>query len=107
MSTRVHLATAILMGMLVLVPAGAGPLSTAHGTGGLSRAGAVEGVVRDSGGTPQLRAVVELLRSGDLSVAATVYTDAKGRYAFHPVVPGRYAVEARGASFLPALREGI
>jgi hypothetical protein len=68
--------------------------------------GTVSGVVRDSAGAPQVGAEVELLRP-DLSVLATVYTNSIGRYTIPSVVPGRYAVKALGASFLPSLREGV
>lgn len=66
----------------------------------------VSGVVRDSAGVPQIGAIVELLRP-DLSVAERVYTNSKGRFAFSSVLPGRYAVKAMGASFLPSLRENV
>lgn len=68
--------------------------------------GAVSGVVRDSAGVPQIGAVVELLRP-DMTVVASVYTDASGGYRFKPIVPGRYALKAMGTSFLPALRENV
>jgi hypothetical protein len=66
----------------------------------------VSGVVRNSAGVPQIGAVVQLLRP-DLSVAASVYTNAKGHFAFTPVTPGRYSVKAMGTSFLPSLRENV
>ncbi len=47
-------------------------------------------VVRDSAGVPQIGAVVQLLRP-DLSVIASVYTDARGRFTIPSVLPGRYA----------------
>jgi len=66
----------------------------------------VSGLVRDSAGVPQIGAEVQLLRA-DLSVAAIVYTNSKGRFVIPSVVPGHYALKAIGASFLPALREGV
>jgi Carboxypeptidase regulatory-like domain len=66
----------------------------------------VTGVVRNSAGVPQIGAVVQLLRP-DFSVAASVYTNSKGHFAFGTVVPGRYSVKAMGASFLPSLRENV
>lgn len=69
-------------------------------------AATVSGVVRDSAGVPQIGAIVELLRP-DLSVAERVYTNGKGRFAFSSILPGRYAVKAMGASFLPSLRENV
>jgi hypothetical protein len=68
--------------------------------------GSVSGLVRDSGGVPQIGAVVQLLRP-DLSIVASVYTDATGRFAFPSVMPGKYAVKAMGTSFLPSLRENL
>ena len=68
--------------------------------------GAISGVVRDSSGTPQIGAVVQLLRS-DMSVIAAVYTGNKGAYTFNGVLPGKYAVKAMGTSFLPSLRENV
>jgi len=66
----------------------------------------VSGVVRDSSGVPQIGAVVQLLRS-DMSVIAAVYTTSKGTYSFNDILPGKYAVKAMGASFLPSLRENV
>jgi len=68
--------------------------------------GSVSGQVRDSGGVPQIGAEVQLLRP-DLTVLADVYTDSTGRYSISSVLPGRYAVKAMGAWFLPSLRENV
>lgn len=68
--------------------------------------GSVSGSVRDSAGIAQIGAVVELLRP-DMTVVASVFTDSKGRFSIPSVMPGRYAVKAMGASFLPSLREGL
>ena len=68
--------------------------------------GSVSGVVCDSAGVPQIDAQVQLLRP-DLTVIASVYTDANGRYSIASVLPGRYAVKAIGAWFLPSLRENL
>lgn len=80
------------------------------GVAGASASGAaqasVSGVVRDSGGIPQIGAQVQLLRA-DLSVIASAYTNSKGRFAFNRVDPGRYAVKAMGVSFIPSLRENV
>lgn len=64
------------------------------------------GVVRDSRGTPQIGAAVELLRP-DFSVAAEVFTDEHGRYRLEAMLPGVYEVKASGALFLPTLRENL
>jgi hypothetical protein len=91
---RLHLALLFALAGLGAVPVfAAGPAS-------------VTGVVRNSAGVPQMGAVVQLLRP-DLSVAASVYTNSKGRFAFATVVPGRYSVKAMGTSFLPSLRENV
>ena len=68
--------------------------------------GSISGVVRNSAGVPQIGAVVQLLRP-DLSVLSVAYTDDKGRYSIPSIMPGRYAVKALGASFLPSLRENV
>jgi hypothetical protein len=68
--------------------------------------GSVSGVVRDSGGMPQIGAVVELLRP-DLSIVASVYTDSSGRFTISSVLPGKYALKAMGTSFLPSLRANL
>jgi len=68
--------------------------------------GSVSGVVRDSAGVPQIGTQVQLLRS-DLTVIASVYTDTRGHYLISSILPGRYAVKATGAWFLPALRENL
>jgi hypothetical protein len=63
-------------------------------------------VVRDSAGVPQIGAVVQVLRP-DLSLVASVFTDSNGRFVITSLAPGRYALKAMGASFLPALRENL
>jgi hypothetical protein len=68
--------------------------------------GSISGVVRDSSGVPQIGAVVQLL-GPDMSVIAAVYTSSKGDFTFRDLLPGKYAVKAMGASFLPSLRENI
>ncbi len=66
----------------------------------------VSGVVRDSSGAPQIGAEVQLLRP-DLSVITSVYTNGKGRFVISSMLPGRYALKAMGASYLPSLRENV
>jgi hypothetical protein len=68
--------------------------------------GSVSGQVSDSAGVPQIGAQVQLLRP-DLTVISSVYTDSHGRYAISTILPGRYAVKAMGAWFLPSLRENV
>ena len=69
-------------------------------------AASVSGVVRNSGGEPQMGAQVELLRP-DMTVIATATTDSHGAFSFQQIFPGQYALKAMGSSFLPALREHV
>jgi hypothetical protein len=62
--------------------------------------------VRDSKGSPQIGALVELLRP-DFSIAAEVLTDDHGRYRITRFIPGVYALKASAALFLPTLREDL
>lgn len=64
------------------------------------------GVVRDSHGTPQIGASVELLRP-DFSVALRTLTDEHGRYRISSIVPGVYEIKASADLFLPTLRENL
>ncbi len=94
MKHRVHLACFTVLIALGVVPVyGASPAS-------------VKGSVCDSAGTPQIGAIVQLLRP-NFSVVATVYTDADGRFSFSHIRPGRYELKAMAASFLPSLRENV
>ena len=91
---RLHLVSMIALLMVASVPLHA------------ALPGSVSGVVRDSSGVPQIGAVVQLLRP-DMSVIAAVYTGSKGEFSFQGILPGKYAVKAMGASFLPSLRENV
>ena len=86
-------------GFAVLIALGTAPAWAA------ARA-SVSGLVRDSAGTPQIGAEVQLLRP-DLSVVASAYTNSKGQFTIAPVFPGRYALKAMAMTFLPALRENV
>ena len=68
--------------------------------------GSVSGVVRDTRGTPQIGALVELVNA-DLAVIAQTFTDDHGRYALPSVLPGVYGVKATASLFLPTLREDL
>ena len=68
------------------------------------RSGAITGLVRDSSGTPQMGAAVEILAG---SGVLRVFTDAKGRFSVPDLAPGIYHLRASAPSFLPALRENI
>ena len=88
-----------LAAFAVLIALGAAPfLRAASAT--------VSGVVRDSAGTPQIGAEVQLLRS-DLSVVTSVYTNSQGKYLISSLLPGRYALKAMGQAFLPSIRENV
>jgi hypothetical protein len=94
MTRRIHLVV-----FAVLTALGSGPVSGAAPA-------SVSGLVSDSAGVPQIGAQVQLL-SPDLTVIASVYTDSRGRYLISSVLPGRYAIKAMGAWFLPSLRENV
>ena len=66
----------------------------------------VSGVVRDSRGTPQMGAIVELM-AADSTVVARAYTNMRGGFSFERVLPGTYQLKATGDSFLPTLREDL
>ena len=67
---------------------------------------AVSGIVRDTAGSPQVGALVELL-GANLEVVARTFTDDRGRYALPRVTPGTYEVKASSSFFLPTLRENL
>jgi len=91
---RLHIALfAVLIGLGSSPAVWAGPPS-------------INGTVSDSAGVPQIGAVVQLLRP-DMSVVATAYTSAKGRFSFVTVLPGKYAIKAMGTAFLPSVRENV
>ena len=94
MISRLHLAVFVVLATL--------GCATAHGVAPAT----VSGVVRDSAGVPQIGVVVQLLRN-DLSVISSVYTNDKGHFTISTVYPGKYAVKAVAASFLPSMREGV
>ena len=67
---------------------------------------AISGTVRDVHGTPQMGALIELLRA-DASTVATALSDQHGRYIMPTVLPGRYQLRATAAFFVPALRSNL
>src|ERR1700753_4443253 len=85
----------MVMTMAGFLPASAAPFP-----------GTVSGVVRDSRGTPQMGARVQLL-AADPPVVARAYTNVRGAFAFDHIFPGTYQVKATGDSFLPTLREDL
>src|SRR5262245_31835222 len=68
--------------------------------------GSISGTVKDSAGTPQMGAVVEIFTSA-ASLGATVFTDSRGFYSAENLPPGNYYIRVSAASFLPALRENV
>jgi hypothetical protein len=96
-SRRTSISGPILIAVAVLCAAGAQANAQSNG---------LTGMVRDSRGTPQAGAVVELLRP-DFTVASEVFTDEHGRYRIDTILPGIYEVKASGALFLPTLRENL
>ena len=71
----------------------------------LPRDGSITGTVRNSGGVPQMGAIVELISVSEPTI--TVFTDDRGRYTAPALTPGTYQVKATSSSFLPALRENV
>jgi carboxypeptidase family protein len=67
--------------------------------------GAISGYVRNSSGTPQMGAVVQILGSAHQTL--TVFTDAAGYYTATNLLPGLYSLKVTAPSFLPALREKV
>src|ERR1700749_59132 len=72
---------------------------TSYGVAAPSNA-AISGVVRDSHGTPQMGALIELL-TGDATTVASALTDDRGRYIIPTVLPGKYQLRATAAFLVP------
>jgi hypothetical protein len=68
--------------------------------------GSISGYVKDSSGTPQIGAVVEVFTSA-ATLGATVFTDDRGFYSAQNLLPGIYQVKVTALSFLPSLRENV
>jgi Carboxypeptidase regulatory-like domain len=66
----------------------------------------VSGTVRDVRGTPQMGALIELMRAEDGSVT-TAISDVHGRYIMATITPGRYQLRATAAFFIPLLRNDV
>lgn len=69
-------------------------------------AGAISGYVKDSSGTPQMGAVVEVFTSA-ATLGVTVFTDERGFYSAENLLPGIYQIKVTAVSFLPSLRENV
>lgn len=67
--------------------------------------GSISGYVRNSGGVPQMGALVEVL--GSAARALKVFTDENGFYSAAGLLPGNYNVRVSAPSFLPAERERV
>lgn len=68
--------------------------------------GAISGYVKDSAGTPQMGAVVEIFTSA-ATLGATVFTDQRGFYSAEHLLPGIYQIKVTAFSFLPALKDNV
>jgi hypothetical protein len=86
--------------LLLIMAVGTGQLHA------LQTAAMISGTVRDVHGTPQMGALIELLRS-DEGTIATAVSDDHGRYIISLVTPGRYQLRATAAFFLPLLRNDV
>jgi hypothetical protein len=87
------------LGFLVLVVGLALPAWSAAGPGVIS------GYVRNSSGTPQMGATVEIV--GSALRTLKTFTDDRGFYSIAGIIPGTYSLKAQAPSFLPTLREKI
>lgn len=72
----------------------------------LQTAAVISGTVRDVHGTPQMGALIELMRAGDPTVSTAV-SDEHGRYMMTMLAPGRYQLRATAAFFLPVLKSNL
>jgi hypothetical protein len=84
------------LAMLLLLPAAGFAVADAT----------LSGRVQNSGGTPQMGAVVEAFTGGSTPVSRA-YTDAKGQYTLRGLIPGTYFIKASATQFLPSVREGV
>jgi len=69
------------------------------------RSASVSGYVRNSQGTPQMGAAVEVLGSALQSLK--VFTDEKGFFSARGLTPGTYSIKVSAPAFLPTLREKV
>ena len=87
------------LGYVMLVLALAVPASAA------GKPGTISGFVRNSAGTPQMGAMVEVFTRATHPL--TVFTDARGHYNAAGLDPGTYHVKVSAPAFLPSLRENV
>jgi hypothetical protein len=70
--------------------------------------GTISGFVRNSTGTPQMGATVEVFSLVSSALDPLVaHTDAKGFYTLKGLLPGTYTVKVTAPSYLPSMREKI
>src|SRR5205823_10169544 len=81
-------------------------LAVAVPAGATARTATISGYVRDSQGTGQMGAIVQVLGATAVNVL-TVSTDDNGFYSAGQLNPGVYHVKVKAPSFLPSLRENI
>ncbi|MGE0406386.1 MAG: carboxypeptidase regulatory-like domain-containing protein [Candidatus Korobacteraceae bacterium] len=67
--------------------------------------GNISGLVRNSTGSPQMGAVVEIFSAA--RTAVTLVTDAQGFYQTSELPAGKYQVKVSAPSYLPTLREDL
>jgi hypothetical protein len=87
------------LGYILLVAALVLPASAA------AKPGSINGFVRDSAGTPQMGAMVEVFTRA--TKPFTVFTDARGHYTANGLEPGTYHVKVTAPAFLPSMRENV
>lgn len=87
------------LGCVMLLLALAVPASAA------GKPGVISGYVRNSAGTPQMGAMVEIFTRATQSM--TVFTDARGHYVANGLAAGMYNVKVTAPTFLPSLRENV
>lgn len=87
------------LGCLVLVLFAVAVAAAADG-------GAISGYVKDSSGTPQMGAVVEVFTSA-ATLGATLFTDQNGFYKAEHLLPGVYQIKVTAPAFMPSFRENI
>lgn len=80
-------------------------MTLAVGASAAVNPGTISGFVRNSSGTPQMGATVEVISAAIQPMVA--YTDAKGFYKLQGLLPGTYTVKVSAPSFLPSMREKI
>lgn len=68
--------------------------------------GTISGHVRDASGVPQMGAMVEIIGSA-VAPSLRVFTDAKGFYSAHGLLPGFYSLRVSAPYFLPVLRSRV